>query len=95
MTVAIPGPPRQQREKDAELTRLEAILAGMTPADRAIIEARLLPRWMRRRWRLAVRDGLIRKARQLFPGPHTTSARRLELAMIGYQLSDWRWERNA
>jgi hypothetical protein len=41
-----------------------------------------------------VRDALIREARRLFPGRYTTGAKRLERALIGYLLSNWRWEQH-
>ncbi len=77
------------------LARIEAILAGLAPGDRAFLEPRLLlPRWLRRRRRLAERDAAVIDARQrFFLDRHVTvAARRLARALGAYALSGWHWE---
>jgi hypothetical protein len=84
-----------RKQHDGELGRVEAILARLASDDRAILEPVTLPRWLRRRRRLAERDAAVIDARQrFFPGRHVTvAAKRLALALRGYRDSNWRWER--
>jgi hypothetical protein len=81
---------------DADAARLACILAGLAPADRGFLEALVLPRWVRRRRRLAARDALIWDAcERFFPDRHVTvAARRLAVAIGGYRASNWRWEQS-
>ena len=82
---------------DADVARLDAILARLAPADRAFLEAVTLPRWLLRRRRRAERDAAVIDARQrFFPDRHVTvAARRLATALGAYSLSGWRWEQKA
>jgi hypothetical protein len=78
----------------SELAAIEAVLERLTPADRMLIEPRVLPRWRRRQRRLARRDELIREARRLFHGPRTLAAERLARALTVYLLINWRQEQH-
>jgi hypothetical protein len=55
-----------------------------------------LPRWLRRRRRLAELDAGVIDARQrFFPDRHVTvAARRLAVALGAFRDSNWRWERH-
>jgi hypothetical protein len=54
----------------------------MTPADRALFEPHVLPRWRQRR--LVQRDVLIREARRAFTDPRATyAAKHLHDALDG------------
>jgi hypothetical protein len=57
-----------------ELAAIDAALLRMAPADRALLESRVLPRWMRRRRRLAARNAAIVAARAIFNDPRSTYA---------------------
>jgi hypothetical protein len=72
------------------------ILARLAPDDRAFFEPVTLPRWLRRRRRLAERDAAVIDARQrFFADRHVTvAARRLARALRGYALSSWRQEQH-
>jgi hypothetical protein len=80
---------------DAELARLEAILARLAPDDRAVVGPLVLPGWLLRRRRLAERNGLIREARRRFFADRrvTVAAKQLAAALGGYALTGWRWEK--
>ncbi len=71
------------------------VLDRLSPDDRAILEPVTLPRWLRRRRRLAERDaGVIDARERFFPDRHVTvAARRLARALRGYRDGNWRWER--
>jgi hypothetical protein len=71
-------------KNDGSLARIQEILARLAPDDRAVLEPVTLPRWLRRRRRLAGRDAAVIDARQrFFPDRHVTVAARRLAAALG------------
>jgi hypothetical protein len=75
------------------LSEIVAALDRLSAQDRAVLEPAALPRWLRRRRRLAARDAAIATALQYFPDRRLTgAATALHRALAAYQAAGWRWE---
>ena len=78
------------------LPRLAEIMAGLPPADAALIADLIEPQWKRRDRRLTNRDDAVRAARRFFPGMRDTpAAAALSRALNRYLASSWRVDRDA